>query len=151
MKQFLLILTLFFAIYISSCEITKFPIEPQIEFISIGPEVVIENQDSIVVTISFTDGDGDLGIHESDTVSTDVTYKLIAANSEDFDSKARLPVITPSGNSKAISGEIELTFQSLFLIDPPFTTDTIQYEIFIKDRAGHESNTILTDKIIIQK
>ena len=53
------------AILIGSCvEPPDFAIEPKIEFVSLSKDTLLQGvfqQDSLVVTFAFEDGDGDLG------------------------------------------------------------------------------------------
>jgi hypothetical protein len=60
----------------------------------------------------------------------------------------RIPILTPAGKNKSISGEIEDT---LFVNNPLSSFDTIMFEVSIKDRLLNESNTIQTPPIVIKK
>jgi len=140
------------ALFWQACQpIRLFDDVPAISFISVEPLVVTEITDSIVITIGFTDGDGDLGLPEEDTTS-DVTV---------FDKRRglpafgdilypyRMPVVTPPGNNKQISGEVRLVIQNTFR-RPGLTTDTVHYSIQIRDRALRESNIVETPDIVIR-
>ena len=150
------IMILFLGI-ISSC-ITRpdFPIEPEIEFVSMEDNRMIQNSfntDSIRVTFSFTDGDGDLGDKDS--------LNIFIRDSRDqfIASKYRLPELPPEGAQRGVRGEITVTIYTTCCIFPDgtppceasleFPTDTLRYELYIKDRAGHVSNTIQTAPIIL--
>lgn len=137
---------------LQACQpIRLFDETPAITFISVEPLVVTEITDSIVITIGFTDGDGDLGLPEEDTTS-DVTI---------FDKRRglpafgdilypyRMPVVTPPGNNKQISGEVRLVIQNTFR-RPGLSTDTVHYSIQIRDRALRESNVVETPDIVIR-
>ena len=56
----------------------EFPAEPEIQFkdVYFGDNPVANQPDSIVISVSFTDGDGDLGLSSSDDdcVSEDICY-----------------------------------------------------------------------------
>lgn len=148
---------IFFAATISSC-ITKpdFPLEPVIEFISMDDNQMVQNSfntDSIRVTFSFTDGDGDLGDNDSLNI-------FIRDNRDQFiASKYRLPELPPEGAQRGIRGKITVTIYTTCCIFPDGTppcepslvypTDTLRYEIYIRDRAGNVSNVIETDPIIV--
>src|SRR5690606_6818403 len=133
-----------------------FPVEPVIEFVSMEGNQMVQNSfntDSIRVTFSFTDGDGDLGDRDSLNI-------FIRDNRDQFiASKYRLPELPPEGAQRGVRGEITVTIYTTCCIYPDgtppcepsqkFPTDTLQYEIFIKDRAGNVSNTISTDPITI--
>jgi len=152
----------FILVVIFSC--TKppdYPIEPVIKFERFSRNTMLQgdsNNDSLVITFSFTDGDGDLGYSDSipDIFVTDarIPYPL-----DPF----KLPVVPVQGVGNGISGEISiLVYNTCCLFDafPACSTDpaaiaekpidTLTFEIYIKDRAGHESNRILTDNIYLQ-
>lgn len=133
-----------------------FPIEPVIEFVSMNDNQMVQNSfntDSIQVTFSFTDGDGDLGDQDSLNI-------FIRDNRDQFiTSKYRLPELPPEGAQRGVRGEITLTIYTTCCIFPDGTppceaslqypTDTLRYDIYIRDRAGNISNTISTNPIII--
>lgn len=69
--KILLVLVLWLVLALSGCKDDEllFPVEPQLEFISVEPTVVREAQsfeDSIplVIKVRYTDGDGDLGTED---------------------------------------------------------------------------------------
>ncbi|MCY7363519.1 MAG: hypothetical protein LH629_15840, partial [Ignavibacteria bacterium] len=90
-------------IFISSCiNPPEYNVVPAITFKSISKTIVNETTDSVDITFSFTDGDGDIGPANSD----DVTLDIYLTDSRDNSIKYyQLPYITPAGNVKAISGE----------------------------------------------
>ena len=106
-----------------------------------------------MLTISFTDGDGDVGLNESDTTAP-YDYNLyvyrigiqggIELPPEEL--KFRIPNITPTGQNKTLMGEIDVDLD-VFPILIPY--DTMYYEVNMKDRALHISNTITTDYIVL--
>ena len=58
---------------------------------------------------------------------------------------ARLPYMTPEGAIKALKGDI----QRELTLPPALTLDTLKYDIFIWDRALHQSNTVTTPEIVV--
>ena len=136
-----------------------YPIQPEIKFIGLSKNVMRQGllgiEDSLFLTFSFTDGDGDLGSlgQGKDSVNIFLTDKRTNQPSERF----RIPYVPEQGAGNGISGDIRLLlFTTCCNVLPPCeasTTkpiDTLVYEIFIKDRAGHESNKILTAPIYLQ-
>lgn len=135
--------------------------EPVIEFISLSKSLMQQGQnfsDSLFVTFSFTDGDGDLGFPP-----TDPTPSVFVRDSRDSFPKPplQLPYVEPQGAGNGISGEITVKLPTVCCIYtnqegiklacenvPSFYQfDTFSYFIKIRDRAGHESNEIRTDII----
>lgn len=133
-----------------------FPVEPVLEFISMDKNQMVQNSfntDSVRVTFSFTDGDGDIGDNDSLNI-------FIRDNRDQFiAAQYRLPELPPEGAGRGVRGEITVTIYTTCCIFPDGTppceaslqypTDTVRYEIFMIDRAGHISNTIKTDPIIL--
>ena len=136
-----------------------YPIQPEIKFLGLSKNVMRQGllgiEDSLFLSFSFTDGDGDLGNlgQGKDSVNIFLTDKRTNQPSERF----RIPYVPEQGAGNGISGDIRLLlFTTCCNVLPPCeasTTkpiDTLIYEISIKDRAGHESNKILTAPIYLQ-
>jgi len=117
---------------------------PAIEIISISPDVVTEYQDSIVFTISYQDGNGDLGQPNPDSTSLFLVDTRIFTV-EDF----YVPLLAPEGSEIAIQGELVITLDRTIVVDPDADIETVQFQIFIRDRAGNYSNIALTKEITV--
>ena len=155
------------AIILSCTKPPDYPIEPNIEYQSISSNTMIQgdlNTDSTVVTISFTDGDGDLGNNDTlfDIFVKDIRIPDVPGINP---IQYKMPFVPIQGVGNGISGEISILTYNTCCIYPPgtfspcdeseaatsaFPTDTLIYEIYIKDRAGNESNRVLTNPIILQ-
>lgn len=139
----------------------NYPVEPVITFKSLSKRTLLQRplnqRDSIQITFTFTDGDGDLGFQ-------DTTSSVFIRDGEDNFSRLpyRIPYIEQQGAGNGISGEITLIAPtvcckytdpvekiSLACQNVPIKLDTIFYIISIKDRAGHLSNEIRTDPILL--
>lgn len=147
------------ALVLSSClKPEEYPLEPIIKYESFS----ITN-DSASLVISFTDGDGDIGLKASDTTGSFSPSNYFHHNlfveyyekddalgwikgktlaGEDIDFLYRIPYLTPNGNNKALKGEIKVTLEPTYY--NPFSTesDTIMYKITLADRSLKMSNTI---------
>ncbi len=138
-----------------------YPKEPVIAFERLGKQQLIQGygtEDSTKVTISFTDGDGDIG-QPDDGDSLDLF--VIDTRSGILGDPYKIPFVPEQGAGNGISGEISFVLFTnccLFPEDtgyPPcynpaeYPTDTVIYEIYIRDRAGHESNHILSDPVVL--
>jgi hypothetical protein len=135
-----------------------YPIEPQISFSAISKNTMRQGtgqQDSVWLTIAFTDGDGDLGNKgtDRDSVNVFVIDKRKNQQSETF----RIPYVPDQGAGNGISGDIKLLlFTTCCDVIPPCEPsitkpiDTLVYQISIKDRAGHKSNVVETPNIYLQ-
>ena len=136
-----------------------YPNEPVITFESLSKDVMFQStfgQDSVVITFSFTDGDGDLGFQDDDEESI-----FIIDGRDSFQKPSyRIPYIEQQGAGNGISGEIGIVVPTTCCIYPPplppcdtinapQQLDTVFYWIQIKDRAGNLSNQIKTDPITL--
>jgi hypothetical protein len=160
MKQFINILLVFLFIFLSGCpNVEPLPEIPYIEFKDftlaesvddLGNEVILGE-----LLFFFQDGDGDVGLHEPDTIFPGDTtnYNLyftmfkkenqeyIKLDEDDLGSPLyyRIPFIEREGQNKTLKGEIEVTFEYLTI-----EYDTIRYAFYIIDRQKHKSNTDTT-------
>ena len=163
------------ALAVCSCQKPiEYPIEPHIAYEGF---TYLTNSDSTfsgegVVRFSYTDGDGDLGLDDGDTLPpfglNDAHYynmvidylksvngefvktPLLSWNvqTQTYDTvsfSARFHRLRDSDEPKAISGTMEY---KLTVQNPLSPNDTVKFEIRILDRALHESNTIQTEAII---
>jgi hypothetical protein len=162
-----LILTagIFALIFLSGClKPEQYPDTPQIEFQNfyLGFDTGQYASKGVLV-ITFTDGNGDIGLNSGDTFppyqrTGDYYYNYVINYFEkqngvfkkiDFTIpfSTRIPVLTPDNPGKAIKGIISDTMT----LNPKPTYDTIKFEAFIYDRALHKSNTIATPEIIVKR
>jgi hypothetical protein len=116
------------------------------------------------ITFEYIDGDGDIGgmndiqVPNPDSIehSVYVDYfernkngrfnRVICALGDDTTAtKLKIPSITPTGNNKAIRGEMEV---KVFPCPVPFDTiKTIKFSMFIYDRALNKSNVVESPEI----
>jgi hypothetical protein len=116
--------------------------------------------DSLVLSLNFQDGDGDLGLDQNDLLvppwhgnfnilvdvyrKTGNTYTLLNLSPP---YSGNFPVLAP----KKISGPINGTMEYGIAIAQPFqpVNDVLRFEIRILDRALNISNTVTTPDITI--
>lgn len=134
-----------------------YPIEPVIEFVRYSKPSMQQganpNIDSVLLTLSFTDGDGDIGSDDSIGV-------FLIDTRDDFQQPGfRIPFVGQQGVGKGISGEIFISLPTscCFYDDgripcevSPGTTDELVYELWIQDRAGNESNRINLEPVLLR-
>jgi hypothetical protein len=164
------ILLLFFAL--AACqEKVEYPIEPRISY---EGSSYLMNADStltgeIVCHIAYTDGDGDLGLDDADSLypfgtndpyyynliidymkwdgTTFVETPLLSWNqqTQSYDTatfNARLKRLIFNDEVAAISGTIDY---KMSVFNPLSPTDTVKFRIHLIDRALHESNAVETE------
>jgi hypothetical protein len=142
----------------------QYPLKPYIEFDGFSTLRDIYGKDSLgIISISYTDGDGNIGLFSWDTVEP-LKYNyylkfMQVINNELVEFKpadttltfnARIPLLTPSGKNRNIKGEIANTLE-LYFARQMLQSDTIAFEIYIKDRTLLESNVVQTPKFIIKR
>ncbi|MEM1319906.1 MAG: hypothetical protein AAGG75_06585 [Bacteroidota bacterium] len=121
---------------------------PAIELLSVSTTQIIEHQDSIVFTIQYLDGDGDLGTSDPDAT----TVELVDNRDPDLLIFGyHLSPRTPEGTSLSIQGELSIVLNNSILLDDTNSSEQTTFSIRIQDRAGHWSNQVETATIIIEK
>ena len=152
-----------------------YPIEPKISYNGLG---YVMDADStltgeVVLSIGYTDGDGDLGLDDADTLypfgandphyynlmidylkwdgTTFVETPLLSWNqqTQQYDTisfNARFKRLVFDDEVKPISGTIDY---KMMVFNPLSPNDTIKFRVHIIDRALHQSNMIETDAIVI--
>lgn len=118
---------------------------PVIRLVNIEPTTVQQFKDSLKITFSYDDGDGDLGYENADINSLEVKDSRL----QNPDMYYVAP-LAPIGSKIHIQGELTLKLRNLFLLGSASTEKTV-LEVRILDRAGHWSNKIITPEITITK
>jgi hypothetical protein len=173
----LILLGIIGTIFFSCRKFEEYPIEPEIKFDQFV--LLLNNQtgktERGVLSVSYTDGDGDLGLRPRDTFPPFnsgskyyynflITYfekqngvfvevPLLSWNPDEqkYDTitfSSRFPNLTPDHGNKAIKGIIQDT---LYVNNPLSDFDTIKFKVSIYDRALHLSNEVETSEIIVVK
>ncbi len=147
------LLALLTTLVFSGCkDENTYPATPVIEFVSLTKYESVSQLDSLELVFSFTDGNGDVGTPDIDTVNRDVFVKFFEMKNGVFveftDLAApleyKIPFLFPRGNNSSLVGEIKINVEYNY-IQP---NDTIRYELYMKDRARNKSNTITTSTIV---
>ncbi len=136
-------------LFFTACKKDKFTTAPQISYKSINPDYYFTNftngQVMPVLTLGFTDLEGDLGFTGTDT-SKIYIKNLLTGN---IDSTLMLPSLS-AASGKNFKGEIEITLDTRIILEgsvrPRPKTDTLYYEVYIKDFAKNKSNVITTQR-----
>lgn len=140
----------------------EFPVEPRITMKSFE-----QFGDSASLTISFTDGDGDIGLEPSalqppfDTGST--FFHNMFLEYEELQNGEwvrptlsipfyyRIPNITPTGQNKVLEGDIAVALKPwpVFPAAPGSPNDTVRFSVKLVDRALNQSNTEFSPEVVI--
>ncbi len=147
-KIYLFLIPIFITVACSDKPI--FPNAPEIKFLDIQPKVVTEFQDSIIIQLSFTDGDGDLGDDGSSQFNMFVKDNRSSIPPELATIPYILPNLTPDAKNPAIQGVITIEYPPTGILNG-LESEMTTFDILVVDRAGNESNTITTEPIEIVK
>lgn len=145
----------------------SFDVKPAIEFRSLKKEIRIDQfagskKDSVVLTIKFQDGDGDLGLNEKEKTAAELTndfnyiIKIFRKRRGVF--TEFIPDVPYSGYFPRLKadgkiGPIEGTIDYSIDFPHPFTPvkDSLKFQVTIKDRAGNISNTTESEVIVLNE
>lgn len=132
-----------------------YPPEPLITDVIIDKSVIQQNEESFVISVSFQDGDGNIGADGTN----DNSNAFLTDSRTGFVDSLTIPDLAAPGDVKSISGTIDFTVSSECCIalsgisctpnaeyNP---TDTVIYQIVIQDRALNVSNVMETPPLII--
>ena len=140
-------ITIVFLALMASCkkEQTVISAVPEITFLTVAPTTVIEFQDSLVFTISYNDGDGDLGENSADVKNLFLTDKRIGITYT-----YRIRQLAPDGANIAIQGNLNTVLKNIAVTDSS-AQQQATFSIYVVDRAGNKSNTVNSPVITISK
>ncbi len=144
MKQlivFIIITSLF-----SACkkDEEKYSDVPAITFESISPGIVKQFSDSLIVTISYEDGNGDLGENGSD-----VKNAFVTDSRNDLTYAFRVKQLAPTDANIIIKGKLLIVIPQVAFNNLTGISETATFSIYLEDRAGNKSNVVNTSSITI--
>ncbi|MBN8702045.1 MAG: hypothetical protein J0M08_03210 [Bacteroidetes bacterium] len=143
MQKIFFIAVLFLCIISCKKKDKELALEPTIELESVEPTSVMEFRDSVIVTLSYKDNNGDLGDESADEKSVHVKDSRLL-NADGY----HLKPITPNNEELQTQGKIRIKLKNMFRLGNA-TQENATLSIKIKDRAGNWSNEIVTSSIAI--
>ncbi len=117
---------------------------PALKFLSCS-SAVTANQDSIQISIAYTDGDGDLGENDPDTKNL---FVIDERNGMKY--SFRVQQLYKLNESAAIKGKLNIFVDKAMILNPEAESEEIIYTLYMKDRAGNESNHIQSKAIKVK-
>lgn len=118
---------------------------PEISFVSATPQTVIAYETPLTITISYLDGDGDLGENDTDANNlfmedsrTGVIYGF------------RIRQLAPDDANIAITGNLNVEVPNVPIIGSG-DSEALIYVLHVVDRAGNESNRVATSPIMVNR
>ncbi len=116
---------------------------PEISLIKTSPTTVTSLQEPIYFEIEYTDGNGDLGENDPDAKNLTLIDTRINIKYE-----YRIKELVPNGANVPITGRLLFSIPNAFITNGE-TSQTVEYKIYVTDRAGNKSNEISSGKITI--
>ncbi|MEM8908469.1 MAG: hypothetical protein AAGD05_11530 [Bacteroidota bacterium] len=145
--------------FVACTQPPDYPDEPIIEYKTMTKNTMLQgsvNNDSLLMTVTFTDGDGDLG-EMGDNRDPQSSVYLVDTRINDTLTPRTIPFVPEQGAGNGISGDMSFTVFTTCCIylgqacqvfeDQPI--DTVRYLIQIKDRAGNFSNVVESEPIFL--
>jgi hypothetical protein len=142
-------------ILFSACEKTEvkdddplgsISIVPSISLVSVSSSSVVEFKDSLVFTVFYRDGNGDVGFESADSMSLFLTDNRVP-----FTESYHIPPQAPAGASIAVQGNLSVVLSHTAIFDTTNATESTTYSIQLRDRLNNWSNVVTTGPITIRK
>jgi hypothetical protein len=138
-----LLVIIIIILFFTSCKKEVYTSEPVISFISISPNSWTSNNTSLngpLLTFSLKDAEGDFGFQD-----TSISYVYIrnVADSLSAPDSLAFPDLTINDKTNL---NVEVSVDISNALPPPHIThpytDTLYFEVYVKDFADHKSNVI---------
>jgi hypothetical protein len=159
---------------LSACFVPpNYPDTPEIGFGDIR-NFPLRGQDSVVITISYRDGNGDLGYDDTDFVDPvngqqnpnfnnyfvrpfkrqRGQYVPIRFTEPSFSIAGRFPRLIRDSDGRSIEGDLTYNFKFAYIFTNAYTPpvrvgDTLRFDVQINDRRLNMSNVVTTEDIVI--
>lgn len=118
---------------------------PSLKFLSISPNPAVKYQDEVVIEVEYTDGDGDLGEN-----TPDVKNLFVTDSRNNVTSQFRISQLGPD-SKVIIRGTLDVVLPPQSFVDDNHSSESATYTVYVKDRAGNESNHVTTSAITINQ
>jgi hypothetical protein len=143
-KQIGIILFLIAALSACNKEIEKPSNTPEITFVAISPGTVHQFKDSLLITIGYTDGDGDLGENSSTAQNAFVTDSR-----NNLTYSFRIRQLAPENANIIIRGKLDIIVPAIALQNSSLASESVLFSVRVKDRAGNMSNSVNTSSVSV--
>jgi hypothetical protein len=140
----------------------SFPNEPSLSFVSFD----LRENGSRELVLAFTDGDGDIGLDQGDTLppfcASCAFHQNLKCEYDELQNGVwtwvelnpeagqipfyyRVPRVEPTGQNPALNGTISVDMNSWFLQSE---YDSLRFRVTLFDRALTPSNEVVTDVVV---
>ena len=118
---------------------------PTISLINVTPTTITALSDSIHFEIFYTDGDGDLGENNPDVENLFIVDPRIGS-----EYPFRIPQLSPDGATITIQGTLTVSLSNVGITDGS-SEQAVTFSVYVKDRAGNESNRVDSPVVTIME
>ncbi len=132
-------------LFVFSCKKEPTSTAPVIEFVSITPSTVKVGEETVTITISYKDADGDLGENNAD-----VRNMFVTDSRNGVIYQFRIQQLAPSGSTISIQGNLSIAMPNAGISDG-LSSESATFSVYVKDRAGNESNSVSTSAVEVMK
>ena len=130
---------------LGACKKEEPDLSPVITFLSITPTSLVQYSESVYISISYSDLNGDLGFESIDQYALQIKDNRLS--DPDW---YHVPPLAPLQSVVEIQGDLTIKINSLFLLGNG-TQELTSFTIKMVDRAGNWSEEITTSQITILK
>jgi hypothetical protein len=116
---------------------------PKIKLNSMNNTEYTQFKDSILIVISYEDGDGDLGFEDADKHSLFVKDSRLQKSDSYY-----VPPLAPPESNIPIKGELNIVLPPPFILSNA-PSENVYFEIQLQDRAGNMSNLVVSPTVKI--
>ena len=116
---------------------------PQVLGVTVSPTTVHAFQDSVVFLVEYRDGDGDLGEN-----SPSAKNLFLVDNRIGITETYRIQELAPSGATIPITGTLRVILPNTGTTNGA-SSQSANFTVYLRDRAGNESNHFVTSSITI--
>ena len=117
---------------------------PEIEFLGINTTTVHQFTDSLVFSIGYLDGDGDLGFESADSASLYVTDTRFPLTHE-----YHLAPTAPQGAELTVQGVWNVVLENIIRKNGSASQESATFTIRVRDRAGNWSNEVSSPAVTV--
>ncbi len=118
---------------------------PEIRLVTVEPTTIQQFQDSIIITLEYKDGNGDLGFEHPDSLSLRVQDARLTKPDWYF-----VKPLAPLESDVPIQGNLTFRLSGTFILGNG-NQESTTFTIDLKDRNNNWSNQVVTPTIKITK
>lgn len=121
---------------------------PVIEFENISTTDVVEYQDTIIFTVFYQDGNGDIGSLDPDATTIELIDNRDSTN---LIFNYHLSPRAPAGTEIAIQGTLDVVLLHSIILDDNNASEETTFSLRIKDEAGNWSNKVESPTVLVHQ